>query len=48
MNRKEFCKHHWEYYLVLEKDFLQSERYALRSQRACEGGLRRSTRQVQR
>ncbi|MBS1363753.1 MAG: hypothetical protein HPY96_05910 [Bacilli bacterium] len=27
MNRKEFCKHHWEYYLVLEKDFLQSERY---------------------
>lgn len=27
MDRKEFCKHHWEYYLVLEKDFLQSERY---------------------
>ncbi len=27
MNRDEFCKHHWEYYLVLEKDFLQSERY---------------------
>lgn len=27
MNRKEFCKYHWEYYLVLEKDFLQSERY---------------------
>ncbi len=27
MNRKEFFKHHWEYYLVLEKDFLQSERY---------------------
>ena len=27
MNRKDFCKHHWEYYLVLEKDFLQAERY---------------------
>lgn len=27
MNRKEFCKYHWEYHLVLEKDFLQSERY---------------------
>lgn len=27
MNRKEFCKHHWEYYLVLEKDFLQTEHY---------------------
>lgn len=27
MNRKEFCKYHWEYYLVLEKDFLQLERY---------------------
>lgn len=27
MDRKEFCKHHWEYYLVLERDFLQSERY---------------------
>lgn len=27
MNREEFCKHHWEYYLVLEKDFLATERY---------------------
>ena len=27
MDRKGFCKHHWEYYLVLEKDFIQSERY---------------------
>ncbi len=27
MNLKDFCKHHWEYYLVLEKDFLQLERY---------------------
>lgn len=27
MNRNEFCKHHWEYYLVLERDFLEIERY---------------------
>lgn len=27
MNRDEFCKHHWEYYLVLERDFLETERY---------------------
>ena len=27
MNREEFCKYHWEYYLVLEKDFLETERY---------------------
>ena len=27
MNRNEFCKYHWEYYLVLEKDFLKTERY---------------------
>lgn len=27
MNREEFCKYHWEYYLVLEKDFLGTERY---------------------
>lgn len=27
MDRKEFCKHHWEYYLVLEKDFLITEQY---------------------
>ena len=27
MNRNEFCKHYWEYYLVLEKDFLQTEQY---------------------
>ena len=27
MNRDEFCKYHWEYYLVLEKDFLETERY---------------------
>lgn len=27
MDREEFCKYHWEYYLVLEKDFLETERY---------------------
>lgn len=27
MTRDEFCKYHWEYYLVLEKDFLEIERY---------------------
>lgn len=27
MNRNEFCKHHWEYYLVLENDFLITERF---------------------
>lgn len=27
MTRDEFCKHHWSYYLVLEKDFLEIERY---------------------
>lgn len=27
MTRDEFCKLHWEYYLVLEKDFLEIERY---------------------
>ena len=27
MTRDEFCKCHWEYYLVLEKDFLEIERY---------------------
>lgn len=27
MNRDEFCKLHWSYYLVLEKDFLDTERY---------------------
>ena len=27
MTRNEFCKYHWEYYLVLEKDFLEVERY---------------------
>lgn len=27
MTRDEFCKCHWEYYLVLERDFLEIERY---------------------
>lgn len=27
MNRDEFCKYHWEYYLVLENDFIGTERY---------------------
>lgn len=27
MTRDEFCKFHWEYYLVLENDFLTTERY---------------------
>lgn len=27
MTREEFCKVHWEYYLVLERDFLETERY---------------------
>lgn len=27
MTRNEFCKYHWDYYLVLEKDFLETERY---------------------
>lgn len=27
MTREEFCKCHWEYYLVLEKDFLKTEPY---------------------
>ena len=27
VNIDEFCKYHWEYYLVLEKDFLETERY---------------------
>lgn len=27
MNRTEFCRHHWDYYLVLESDFISTERY---------------------
>ena len=27
MNREEFCKSYWEYYLVLEKDLLEVEKY---------------------
>lgn len=27
MNREEFCRLHWSYYLVLERDFLDTERY---------------------
>lgn len=27
LTREEFCKYHWSYYLVLEKDFLEIERY---------------------
>lgn len=27
MTRDEFCKNHWEYYLVLERDFMETERY---------------------
>ncbi len=27
MNRAEFCKHHWEYYIALENDFIATERY---------------------
>ena len=27
MNRDKFCCLHWSYYLVLEKDFLDVERY---------------------
>mgnify|MGYP004522084221 CR=1 FL=1 len=27
MNRDEFCRLHWSYYLVLEKDLLDTERY---------------------
>lgn len=27
MTRDEFCRLHWSYYLVLEKDFLDTERY---------------------
>ena len=27
MTRNQFCKYHWDYYLVLEKDFLETERY---------------------
>ena len=27
MNRDDFCRLHWSYYLVLEKDFLDTERY---------------------
>lgn len=27
MNRDEFCRYHWDYYLVLERDFLETERY---------------------
>ena len=27
MTREEFCKSHWEYYMVLEKDFLNVERF---------------------
>lgn len=27
MTRDDFCKFHWEYYLVLENDFLTTERY---------------------
>lgn len=27
MTRDEFCKFHWEYYLVLEKDVLRTEQY---------------------
>ena len=27
MTRDEFCKCHWDYYMVLEKDFLETERY---------------------
>ena len=27
MTREEFCKYHWDYYIVLEKDFIDTERY---------------------
>lgn len=27
MTREEFCKYHWEYFLVLEKDLLDTERF---------------------
>ena len=27
MNRNDFCKAYWSYYLILEKDFLDTERY---------------------
>lgn len=27
MTREEFCVAHWDYYMVLEKDFLETERY---------------------
>ncbi|MGN0159338.1 MAG: hypothetical protein ACI39W_09440 [Brotaphodocola sp.] len=27
MTRDEFCKYHWDYYMILEKDFLEIERY---------------------
>ena len=27
MNRDDFCRLYWSYYLVLEKDFLDTERY---------------------
>ncbi len=27
MNREEFCSKLWSYYLMLEKDFLETERY---------------------
>ena len=27
MNREEFCRQHWEYFLALESDFLNTERY---------------------
>lgn len=27
MTREEFCERHWGYYLILEKDFLEIERY---------------------
>ena len=27
MNREDFCRSHWSYYMVLERDFLDVERY---------------------
>lgn len=27
MNREEFCRLHWNYYLMLETDFIDIERY---------------------
>ena len=27
MNREEFCRAHWDYYMLLEEDFLSTRRY---------------------